>query len=122
MNMRTPGPWFIKIKDEAIGIMGKDSSLIAVMRRKKADVDTRVSDAQLIAAAPLLLDACKDVLAVLENNLIVTAEGFKINDSHIRESLVDAVMRAEGYRKGRANPDPTSIPPKVSPIKGVIAS
>lgn len=99
MNMRTPGPWFIKIKDEAIGIMGKDSSLVAVMRRKKADVDTRVSDAQLIAAAPLLLDACKNIMAVLENNLIVTAEGFKINDSHIRESLVDAVMRAEGYRK-----------------------
>jgi hypothetical protein len=99
MKMRTPGPWQVKIKEEAIGILGNDSSLVAVMRRKKADADERLSDAYLIAAAPLLLDICKKVLAVLENNLIVTAEGFKINDSHIRAALLDAIMRAEGYRK-----------------------
>ena len=94
MKMRTPGPWRIKVKDEAVGILGNDLSLVAVVRRRNAD-----ADAYLIAAAPLLLDACRNVMAALENNLIVTAEGFKINDAHIRESLLDAIMRAEGYRK-----------------------
>ena len=94
MKMRTPGPWRIKVKNEAVGILGNDLSLVAVVRRRNAD-----ADAYLIAAAPLLLDACKNVMAALENNFIVTAEGFKINDAHIRESLLDAIMRAEGYRK-----------------------
>jgi hypothetical protein len=97
MKMRTPGPWRIKVKSEAIGILGNDLSLVAVVRRRNAD-------AYLIAAAPLLLDACKLVMDALENNFIVTAEGFKINDAYIRESLLDAIMRAEGYRKEQGQP------------------
>lgn len=80
-------------------MIGRDSSMIALLQ---AAMDARVSDAYLIAAAPLLLDVCKAINAVLENNLIVTAEGFKINDAQIRESLLDAILKAEGYRK---NPD-----------------
>ena len=66
------------------------------------DGQERVSDAFLIAAAPQLLEVCKHINAVLENNLIVTADGYKINDANIREALLDAILRAEGYRK---NPD-----------------
>jgi hypothetical protein len=99
MSKRTPGPWFVKKKDEAIGVVGKDSSLVAVMRRKSGDDAKRVADADLIAAAPLLLEACMKLKDLLENNVIVTAEGFKINDAHVRQSLLDAIMSAEGYRK-----------------------
>jgi hypothetical protein len=99
MSKRTPGPWFVKKKDEAIGVVGKDSSLVAVMRRKSGADAKRVADADLIAAAPLLLDACMKLKDLLENNVIVTAEGFKINDAHVRQSLLDAIMSAEGYRK-----------------------
>ena len=99
MRERTPGPWFVKTKDEAIGVIGKDSSLVAVMRRKKGDDARRAADADLIAAAPLLLDACMKIKELLENNFIVTAEGFKINAAHARESLLDAIMSAEGYRR-----------------------
>jgi hypothetical protein len=99
MSKRTPGPWFVKKKDEAVGIIGSDASLVAVMRRKKGEDNTRLSDADLIAAAPLLLDVCQKIKEILENNFIVTAEGFKINDAHIRESLLNAIMSAEGYRK-----------------------
>lgn len=99
MKRRTPGPWSIKKNGEGIGVIGRDSSMIALLQ---AAMDARVSDAYLIAAAPLLLDVCKAINAVLENNLIVTAEGFKINDAQIRESLLDAILKAEGYRK---NPD-----------------
>lgn len=77
--------------------------MIALLQAAGAAMDANVSDAYLIAAAPLLLDVCKAVSAVLENNLIVTADGFKINDAQIRESLLDAILKAEGYRK---NPDP----------------
>ena len=99
MSERTPGPWYVKKKDEAIGVLGKGSCLVAVMRRKKGDDDKRVADANLIAAAPLLLEACLKLKDLLENNLVVTAEGFKINDASARQFLLDAIMTAEGYRK-----------------------
>jgi len=104
MSERTPGPWFLKTKDEAIGVIGKDSSLVAVMRRKKDDDAKRIADADLIAAAPLLLEACAKLKDLLENNFIVTAEGFKINDAHVRGFLLDAIMSAEGYRKKVGKP------------------
>jgi len=100
MSERTPAPWSVKIKDEAIGVIGKDSSLVAVMRRKKGDDAKRVADADLIAAAPQLLDACRK----LKNNFIVTAEGFKISDAHLRAALLDAIMSAEGYRRKADEP------------------
>ena len=103
MKRRTPGPWSIKKNGEGIGVIGRDSSMIALLQAAGATMGASVSDAYLIAAAPLLLDVCKVINAVLENNLIVTAEGFKINDAQIRESLLDAILKAEGYRK---NPDP----------------
>jgi hypothetical protein len=99
MKPRTPGPWAIKKNGEDIGVIGGDSRCVAQLPAEDADSRQRVSDAYLIAAAPLLLDVCKSLSAILENNLIVTAEGFKINDAHLRESLLDAILRAEGYRK-----------------------
>jgi hypothetical protein len=54
--------------------------------------------ANLIGSAPLLLEACKTVKELLENNHIVTEEGFRINTRDVREKLLDAIFRAEGYR------------------------
>jgi hypothetical protein len=102
MKLRSPGPWSVKKNGEGIGVIGQDSSMIALLPSKSTAMDCMVSDAYLIAAAPQLLEVCKAVNAVLENNLIVTANGFKINDAQIRESLLDVILRAEGYRK---NPD-----------------
>ncbi len=104
MSERTPGPWRVKTKDEAVGILGKGSCLVAVMRRKKGDEAKRLADANLIAAAPLLLEACLKLKDLLENNLVVTAEGFKINDASVRQLLLDAIMNAEGYRKKIGKP------------------
>lgn len=99
MKARTPGPWSVKKNGEKISVIGQNSSSIAMLPTDSPDRQERVSDAFLIAAAPLLLDVCQQVNALLENNLIVTSDGFKINDTHIRESLLDAILRAEGYRK-----------------------
>jgi hypothetical protein len=103
MKLHTPGPWAIKKNGNGIGVVGHDSSCIAQLPINGIDRQLRLSDAHLIAAAPQLLDVCKNLNEILENNLIVTAEGFKINDTHLRERLLDAILRAEGYRK---NPDP----------------
>jgi len=102
MKLRTPGPWAVKKNGDEIDIVGRDSSCVAQLPSSDVHKQLRVSDAYLIAAAPLLLEVCKNLNAVLENNLVVTAEGYKINDAHLRESLLDAILRAEGYRK---NPD-----------------
>jgi hypothetical protein len=51
-----------------------------------------------MATAPRLLELIKEIKEHLDNNMIVTEEGLKINDSHLRESIIDAILRAEGYR------------------------
>jgi len=52
-----------------------------------------------MASAPRLLEVIKEVKEHLDNNAIVTSDGLKINDSHLRESIIDAILKAEGYRK-----------------------
>jgi hypothetical protein len=44
------------------------------------------------------LEVIREIKKHLDNNMIVTEEGLKINDSHLRESTIDAILRAEGYR------------------------
>jgi hypothetical protein len=39
---------------------------------------------------------------LLENSLIVTPEGIKINDSDLRQSLREALLRAGGYQRDEA--------------------
>jgi hypothetical protein len=102
MKLRTPGPWSVKNNGKRIDVVGNDASCVAQLPTGGSNSRLQVSDAHLIAAAPLLLDVCKNLNALLENNLIVTADGFKINDADLRESLLDAILRAEGYRR---NPD-----------------
>ncbi|MCU0644209.1 MAG: hypothetical protein MUC94_08090 [bacterium] len=51
-----------------------------------------------MAAAPRLLEVLWEIKGHLDNNLIVTEDGVKINDSHLRESIVGAILKAEGYR------------------------
>ena len=46
-----------------------------------------------------MLEACSRIYSILENSIVVTPEGFKMNCSDIRKSLADAIMRAKGYRK-----------------------
>jgi hypothetical protein len=51
-----------------------------------------------MAKAPRLLEVIKKIKEHLDNNAIVTGNGLKINDSHLRESIIDAILRAEEYR------------------------
>lgn len=104
MEKLTKGSWRVKKKGEAVGVMGLDSSVVAVLPRRKAGEDTRVKEAYLIAAAPQLLEACCKINSILEDSLIVTPEGYKMNCSDIKKSLVDAIMRARGYRKSPEEP------------------
>ena len=104
MGKHAIGPWQVKKKGEAVGVIGGDSSVVAVFPKKENGHDTRINEAYLLAAAPLMLEACSKIHSILENSLIVTPEGFKINISEIQKSLVDAIMRAKGYRKTPCEP------------------
>lgn len=79
--------------------MGADSSVVAVLPERKNGDDSWISEAYLIAAAPQLFDVCCKINSILENSLVVTPEGFKINCSDVRKSLADAILRAVGCRK-----------------------
>jgi len=104
MEKRTNSTWRVKKKGETLGVIGEDSSIVAVLPRKKVGEDARVKEAYLLAAAPQLFEACCKIYSLLEDSLIVTPEGYKINCSDIKKALVDAIMRARGYRKSPEEP------------------
>ena len=70
--------FYVKNKDETVGIFGADSSVVAVLPKKKSGSDTWIAEAYLFAAAPQLFEVCRTIHPILENSLIVTPEGFKI--------------------------------------------
>ena len=100
MKGLTPGFWHVDGKNGAIGVFSGDIPVAMVMSQGKNSEDTQRANAYLLAAAPKLFKVCKKLKETLENCLIVTSEGLKVNDSDLRESLLDAILVAEGYRKG----------------------
>jgi len=99
MSRHTEGPWNIKMKQKYYAVLSKNIPLALVLPNYIKNRSATEANASLIATAPELLKALKKVLEHLDNCMIVTREGFKINDSSLRESVVDAIMRAEGYRR-----------------------
>ena len=94
----TPGPWRIEDEDGNFGIFNGEALLAVVLPDDTPDQNVRKANAVLMAAAPLLLRACKQLKDLLDNNRVVTEDGFIINDADTRATLVDALMRAEGFR------------------------
>ena len=98
------GPWYVKRNGETVTILGEDSSVVAVLPTKGPADTSWVAQAYVMAAAPQLLDICTQVKSVLENNLVVTSDGFKINCSELQVSLLNAILRAAGCRKSPEEP------------------
>jgi len=100
MQTHANGSWHLrKIIGDVVGIMAADSSIIAELPQGRNGDGARIKEAYLIAAAPQLFEVCCKINSLLENNFIVTAEGFKINCTDIQKSLGDAILRAMGCRK-----------------------
>jgi hypothetical protein len=104
MKKPSSSPWRVKKNGEAIHILDKDSSVVAVLPTHNGRLNASIPEAYAIAAAPQLLEICTRLKLILENNLIVTAEGFKIDCSEIREGLLGAILRARGFRKSTDEP------------------
>ena len=96
MKETTPGPWSVKNKHGAIGVFSGETPLAMVMPQGGQARDTQEANAYLLAAAPQLFEVCQKLQVLLENSLIVTPEGIKINDSDLRQSLREALLRAGG--------------------------
>jgi hypothetical protein len=104
MGKSDNGSWCVTKKGRSIQVLGPDSSVVAVLPEKDNGDPSQVREAYLIAASPQLFDACCKLKTILENNLIVTQEGFLINSSEIRQFLLDATLRASGCRKAPEEP------------------
>ena len=98
MNGSTPGPWRFEEEEGNFGIFSGDRLLAVVTPDDTPKRQERRANAMLLAAAPFLLSACRQLKDLLENNRVVTEDRFIINDADARAALVDALMRAEGYR------------------------
>jgi hypothetical protein len=103
MGSRAGGTWLVKKNGGGISILGTDSSVVAEVPQNKGS-DDPVRRAYVIAAAPQLLDVCTQLKSILENNLIVTSEGFRINCADVRTHLLEVILRATGCRKSPEEP------------------
>lgn len=82
--MHTKGPWEInRTGDDAVVIIDADCLRITVDHRQ--DFGNALPDAQLIAAAPELLEACKVALGAFEHNHAIDWD-----------ILANAIAKAEG--------------------------
>ncbi len=103
--MRTggAGSWRVTQKGASVAILRPDASIVAELP-VGGSPQTKIAEAYAIAAAPELLDMCNRVKSMLENNLLVTAEGFKIDCSELRENLLSTILRARGCRRSQGEP------------------
>jgi hypothetical protein len=98
MSRHTKGPWHVEKKDRFYAIYSESVPLGIVSPKFLKDKYAAGSNANLMATAPQLLDTLKTVLEHLDNCMIVTCDGFKVNDCDLRKSISDAIMKAQGYR------------------------
>jgi endonuclease III len=98
MSRFTPGPWHVEEEKGSYGVCSNNTLLAIILSDDTQDKGAEKANAHLMATAPRLLQIIKEIKEYLDNNVIVTEEGLKINDSHLRESILDAILRAEGYR------------------------
>jgi hypothetical protein len=99
MSRFSPGPWHVEEENGSYGVFSNDALLAVALPDDVKDKDAAKANAHLMASAPRLLEVIKQIKEHLDNNLIVTGEGLKINDSHLRKSIIDAILKAEGYRR-----------------------
>lgn len=98
MKTSGAGSWRVTQRGASVAILRPDASVVAELP-VGGSPQSKIADAYAIAAAPELLDLCTRVKTVLENNLLVTAEGFKIDCSELRENLLSTILRARGCRR-----------------------
>jgi len=98
MSRFTPGPWHVEEENGAYGVFRDDSLLSLVIADDLHDAHAVKANAVLMASAPLLLEVVKQIREHLDNNVIVTADGYKVNDRDLREAINDVILRAEGHR------------------------
>jgi hypothetical protein len=98
MSRSTPGPWHIAEENGTYGVFAGEALLAISLPDDLEEKGSAKANAQLMASAPLLLEVIKEIKEHLDNNMIVTADGLKINDSQLREAIIDAILRAEGFR------------------------
>jgi hypothetical protein len=104
MRNNSLGTWHVKKHGGTFSILRQDSSVVAVLPQNTGSADPRFQEVYVIAAAPQLLEACTQLKSILENNLIVTSDGFRINCSEARETLLGAILRATGCRRSSGEP------------------
>jgi hypothetical protein len=98
MNRHTKAPWHVKKKAKYYAVYSENTPLALVLPNYIKDKNAAEANAYLFATAPQLLSTLKKVLEHLDNCMIVTCDGFKTDDSSLRASIADAIMRGEGYR------------------------
>jgi hypothetical protein len=104
MGKNGNGSWYVTKSGKFISVVGSDSSVVAVLPEKEKDGYSQVKEAYLIAASPQLFEVCCKIKDILENNLIVTQEGFRINCSELKKTILEATLRASGCRKAPDEP------------------
>jgi hypothetical protein len=112
MAIRANGSWHVKkIIGEVVGIIAADSTIIAELPQGKNGDGPQITEAYLLAAAPQLFEVCSKLSSILENNLIVSPDGVKVDITEIKKALHEAILRAKGCQNNGDEPQPHHLEP-----------
>ena len=90
-NRHTPGPWKVKIKKNSMRILGADNLSVANISHKgKREEEQKLLDLRLIAAAPELLVALKNLLDLARFHLCI-----EDNSQELTGEYMDALAQSD---------------------------
>jgi hypothetical protein len=93
MMTHTPGPWFYDEWTENIGFAGGWLAVVADEYREGNErLGSKVDDANLIAAAPDLLEACEKAVETIDDD----APGAGLTERGLLRLLRAAIAKAKG--------------------------
>jgi hypothetical protein len=99
----TPGPWTVDphFLDDIMAADGLDVATVVLTGEHCRDMPERRANARLIAAAPELLEACKEAALFMRSAIEdrVMLEGFDPESHHGLKMVRAAIIKAEGRAK-----------------------
>jgi len=96
-DLPSPGPWYTDLEHERVVVFGADKSAVADCGSYYASPYQAVceANARLIVAAPELLEALKDVVALARKGMVLNGTDEEFANIRLADAIA-AIAKAEG--------------------------
>ena len=94
MSKHTPGPWYVEMGNDCRLVVDAQECVVAIVKSPDVDPDEwETANAKLIAAAPDLLEACKQAARYIH---VCGPKPLHVTDTLVHDALAAAIAKAKG--------------------------